>query len=176
MGILVQPIINNKEYGFGIQGKIFDFDIKLTNELNSPSPKFKIVAVKLTAPKDQNFNENFNGVSFVVPELNPNQSIIIHVGKYGHFMFGLVNVHIIVQPDNPSTPIKLLQKNPFTGQYTANSINEWFDFFYIKSLNEHEQEKTNIRMLLLTIVIASLTFFTAVPIIKDFVDFLFAKS
>ena len=39
-GILIEPVINNKTYGFAVQAKKFSFSLKITNCSNSPSEKF----------------------------------------------------------------------------------------------------------------------------------------
>jgi len=171
--ISIEPIINKKIYGFAVQAKKFSFDIKVTNNSIKPSPEFDIIEITLSNSQGQDFSDDFGNRSFFIEKLNPGENKIIKIGKNGQFTYGLVNIEIKAKAKDSTVDIIFLQKSPFTGETCkCEGKNRWIDFFYIKSLNEYEQERTNIIMIILTFIIAILTIMLAVPIIEDFMKFL----
>lgn len=104
--------------------------------------------------------------SFLVGIINPDESLIINIGKNGQFMFGLASIYANITPNDASKPISCFQKNPFTGDICKiKGENRFIDFFYIRSSNEDLQEKMNKWLVILTWVIAISALITIFPIL-----------
>lgn len=165
-GILIEPIINKKEHGTAIQTEAFSFALKITNIQKAPSNEFNISKIVIFSAESQNISEDFDDKSFFVEKLNPEESKIVEVGKCGSYMHGIVSVRVKVQSStDPSAPLNLLQKNPFTGEIFSIGKNEWHDFFYIRNSNEYKQERATNWAKFLTAMIA---FFTLLQIVSIF--------
>lgn len=166
--ILIEPIVDGKPHGIAVQAKTFQFSLKITNHSNSPSEAFTITQVVIGSAQGQNINDGFGNKSFSVGVINPEQSVIINVGKNGQFMFGLIMINVDIVPNNAQRPITCLQKNPFTGNICEVSqigTNRWVDFFYIKSSSEDLQEETNRWLVILSWVIAISALITISPVL-----------
>jgi len=139
--ILIEPVINDKEHGFAIQAKSFSFGLKIKNCSDHPSPSFTITSINIGSAQGQNIRDDFGGKSFIIEGLNPDQEKILSIGKNGQFMYGLTDVHATITVQDISNNINFQQKNPFTKEVCdVKGVNNWVDFFYIKSSNEHQQD------------------------------------
>ncbi len=162
-GILIEPIINGKKHGFAIQGKVFSFDLHITNGSEKPSPEFNITKIYFKSAEGYDASDDFSGKSFFVDKLNPGESRILKIGKNGQFLCGLVAVEANINPKDAGTKIKFLQKNPCTKEISEiHGDNRWYDFSYIKSLSEYTQEISSRWMMILTVVIAAATLIQSV--------------
>lgn len=171
--ILIEPLINGKEHGFAVQAETFSFDLKITNMSNEPSPKFNITKIFFESAEGKRLSDDFSGNSFFIDVLNPKESKIVNIGKNGQFLSGLVTAGAFIAPQDSGVKIVFLQKNPCTQEICKiNGENRWLDFFYMKSLSEYGQEKTNRWMMIFTCIIA---FFTLVQLIILFVPFFLKK-
>lgn len=160
-GILIEPIIDKKEHGNAIQAKTFFFALKITNLYETPSNEFNIDRVIMRSAEGQDILEDFKK-SFFIEKLNPNESKIIEIGKYGSYMHGIICVEVFARSTINTVTFDLLQKNPFTRDIVIIGQNHWIDFLYIKNSNEYKQEKATTWMIRLTIAIA---FFTLLQIV-----------
>ena len=158
-GILIEPMVNGKEHGFAVQTKNFSFDLKVTNNLKIPSPEFVISNLVLSSAENQDINETFHQEKFHIKKLNPKENKTIRIGKGASWMYGLVNIRMVIRLQYPKSILDFLQKNPFTKDIYDIGKNNWTDFFYIKSINETKRGRATIAMLILTLVILVLTGF-----------------
>lgn len=163
-GILIEPLINNKEHGEAIQAKVFSFALKITNQQKGPSHEFNISNITIKSAEGQDIIERFNK-SFFIEKLNPEESKTIVIGKYGSPMYGLVNIDVTTTPTDEAVILNLLQKNKYTMDASEIGKNKWTDFLYIRNSNENKQERTTNMMLLLAFIVA---FFTLLQIASIF--------
>jgi hypothetical protein len=139
-GVLIEPIVDNKNHGYAVQAKRFSFGLKITNCTNIPTKVFEISSVSITSANGQDISEHFGNKKFSVPVINPEESITVKIGDNGQFMSGLVSVKVFIRVKDEGDQIDFLQKNPFTNDLTKISVNYWIDFLYIKSSAEYRQE------------------------------------
>ena len=170
--ILIEPIINGKKHGFAIQARKFSFDLKVTNKSNRCTPEILLENIYIKSAQGQDIRETFPE-SFYVKILNPEESCNIKIGENGQFMYGLVDIHMMIRKkDSTDTQeIKLLQSDPFTGE--VRELEElkglsWIDFFYIKSLTEYQQENSTKWIIKLTMV---MIFLSILQIVFGFMKF-----
>lgn len=99
--------------------------------------------------------------------------VLVKIGETGQPMFGLVNITLSVTPRNTETYIQFWQQNPFTRESTKlPGANTWLDFFFIKSTNNHLQERTNILLMWLTCVTAVFALIQIIPILMHIYTYL----
>lgn len=99
--------------------------------------------------------------SFHIETLNPNEEKKFWVDKTGTYMHGLCHIKLDVISDNGIDKIKTFQKDHFTGTISSlPTINQWIDFFFIRSKSEYEQSRTNNFNIFFSIILVIMTLFT----------------
>jgi hypothetical protein len=156
--ISIQPLlIDKKKKVTAIQGRCFNFSLKITNESNNPSPEFNIKNIEVTSDKNLGSSVTTNG-EFHVGILNPKESKIIDIEKLGVLIHGLVKIEANIVPKEALAPINVFQINSITGEISDHgNPNKLLDFFWIKSSNEYAQDKNTGRMIWFTAVIVFCT-------------------
>lgn len=172
MALLVEPVINGVTHGSAIQAKKFSFDLRITNRGNAPTGAFTVLSLRMKSSEGQDIIETFGNRTFHVDVINPSEVKIIKIGDTAQSMHGLVNLHFRALPADTAITIEFLQKNPYTEEESIIGQNNWIDFFYIKSMNSHLQEKTNRWIMRLTWVTAIFTFIQILPILERIYEFL----
>lgn len=170
--ILIEPIVDKTPHGYAIQAKKYSLDLKITNKSNTPSEEFTIDSITILSAENQNIRDNFDGKKFFVPIINPEESIVLHIGENGQFMHGLISIQAIIKPKKDGVYINFMQNNPFTNQMSSIvQKNTWVDFLYIKNSNNFLQEITNRRLLQLTWALFIIGIISIVPTVIKIYDF-----
>ncbi|MBV9159613.1 MAG: hypothetical protein JO019_03400 [Candidatus Kaiserbacteria bacterium] len=98
---------------------------------------------------------------FHLEELNLGEQKKIWIEKVGTYVHGLCYISMNVLSDDAQDTIKTYQINPFTRKIDDCEINNWHDFFFIRSKNEYEQSFANLSMIFfagMSVVFAVLTY------------------
>lgn len=139
-----------------IQTIPFEVGLKITNIDNKPFPGATISSIWIKSASGQNIGEKIDK-EFSVPSINPNQSVVVNLGKTGTYMFGLAQIQINLLSAEKDKAIATYQRNQFTGEIQRYQINSWIDFFYIRSIDEYTRDNTNNVLGRITIVMAVMT-------------------
>lgn len=164
MKILIEPLLDGKLHAQTVQAKKFSLALRITNQDTAPSPAFIIQNIQFRSADNDSLINDCESQSFNVNVLNPNENLILHIGDYGYPSHGLISIELNVE--GPVNPMLFCQKDYYSGKISElKTNNKWCDFWYVKSSTNHQQEKTNRIMLVLTIV---LLFLAILQIIKLF--------
>lgn len=147
--IQIEFIQNNKV----IQTKPFKLVIRVENIDNVPFSGATIKDIQIRSANNQQIIEPIEK-EFHIGEINPGQNITIEMGRVGTYMHGLANIKFVLVPDKIGTEIITYQKNNFTGELFSGGINDWTDFFYIRTIDEYTRDKTNNILLIITVIMA----------------------
>ena len=164
--IVIEPLIDNKTHGLAVQEKKFKYSLRFTNKGVPPSGAFTINKIEIGSAQGQNMRV-VEEKSFLIQSLNPSEEKIIPIGNYGVHMYGLANVSVQINPSQPEKQIACYQKNYFTNEIAYVKTNNWYDFIYIKTRGEYQQETSNSRMLWLTVAIFIMTALQVIYVLKE---------
>lgn len=145
------PIVKDKI----VQGESFCLNFRVTNVSDSFIDKIVLKNIKISSA------ENHKGIHFfkkeyLVKDLNPGESKLIKISDFGTYLRGLAFLQMdLVSSDG--TDVTTFQNNSFKSGEEIECINEFSDFFFITSISEHEQEKSNYWLLFLTVLIVLTT-------------------
>jgi len=138
-----------------VQGEPFCLNFKITNISNIFIDKIAIKNIKIGSA------ENHRGIhlftkEYSVKDLNPGESKLIKISDFGTYLRGLALIKLDLVSDDGSDVV-VTQSNIFKSGEEVEFVNEFNDFFFITSISEHEQEKSNYWLLFLTVLIVLTT-------------------
>lgn len=154
--IRIEVMVDKMAGYYAVQGRVFQFGLRLTNIGDMPTNEFTISNIKLSSAEGKNILEDMK-MSFFIGKLNPNEIKDIEFKTQGTLQYGLISVQLNILPQVADTKISFYQRNHFTHENFHIGTNQWMDFLYIKTNSEYLQEVTNNRMIFLTYALFALT-------------------
>jgi hypothetical protein len=148
-----KSIIPGFELKHPIQCHLFKFGSKFKNIGPSPISGAMIRNIILRSANGLNINVSCDK-SFILPNLNPEESTELWFEEIGVYMYGLTYITLQIIPSVQPDIIICYQKDHFSGLITKiQTPNSWLDFFFIESKNEHMLNNVNILLLISTILL-----------------------
>ncbi|MBY0294258.1 hypothetical protein K2Q08_02920 [Patescibacteria group bacterium] len=142
-----------------VQAKPFHIGFRFKNIGNTPIIGATVSNIKWKSSNGQNIS-GWVEKSFHLDTINPGDIKTIWVEKVGTYMHGLGDVSFNIQPDNQEDTVRTYQADPFTNIVSPYGVNNWMDFFYIRSKSEYEQSIANVIMLYFAALTCMLTIAT----------------
>lgn len=149
--------VHDFKHEYVIQTIPFKCGIKITNIGGSPFKGAEIKNIEIKSGERKDILEPILK-QFHIGEVNPDEIATIWFGRIGTYMSGLAYIELTLVPDQKDVPLKIFQKNKWTGELLEIKGNSpWLDFFYIKAVDEHTRDKTNSYLGFITFIMAALT-------------------
>jgi hypothetical protein len=138
-----------------IQGEAFDWGLYIKNIDKKPLPPFTIN--HLTINKSEINYSAITDAKLFVKELNPNEEIFMHVDTICLQHDGILWVNLEIEPSDSKDEFLTHQQSEgqvkITPYYRGEDfINNWAQPIIIKSKSVSLQEKTNLYILILTVI------------------------